>query len=324
MITKENNFWNKPLSILIFLAILLMLVIPMINSFLANWGNVHIVKAILENKELDYSFFETVNGNSNFIPDNRFFLGTYYLDIGEYKKAIKIFSSMVHIIQRSNIVFYQLGNAYWGNDEKRRAREAWETAGVLRLLAERKLIQGIRLYNQGKQEEAINLYEEAIDVDPSFGKGWYFLGSFYYGDRTQWPLVKVMLSNAIKTGKLEQSEEFMAESRLSIIQGDFEMASKYLEQFVNLNPENAEGHESYAWVLYKIGNIDAAVKEYTITLSLEPKNKWALVDLGRIYFDQGEYDLAIPFFEKALLVDSTYGSAKEWLNRANSEVNKIK
>jgi len=324
MVAKGKNAKNKALYFLFTFAILIMTIGTSTNSLLANWGNVQISQAIFRNRELDSILLGVLNGKKTLLSDNRFILGTYYLGVKEYTKAVNVFTSLENRTNRSSIVFYQLGNAFWEINDKSKARDAWVSAGVLRIVAERKFLQGIKQYNQGKQEEAINLYEEAIDVDPSFSKGWYYLGSFYYGDRTQWPFSQEMFSNAIKTGELEHAEEILASSKISIIQGDFVMASKLIEQLVSLKPENVEGHVLYAWVSYKIGNIDTAISEYTIALSLEPNNKWTLVDLGRIYFDQGEYDLAVPFFEKALLVDSTYGSAKYWLNRVNSEVNKMK
>jgi len=86
------------------------------------------------------------------------------------------------------------------------------------------------------------------------------------------------------------------------------LVASHLLRDINPNPVNAEEKEE------NTKKLNLAIKHFNQVLFLDPNDKRTLNNLGTIYYDfYKEYDKAIPYFQKALKVDSSFSYA--WFNK---------
>jgi tetratricopeptide (TPR) repeat protein len=77
------------------------------------------------------------------------------------------------------------------------------------------------------------------------------------------------------------------------------------------NEKKALAHLKKADVFMKLNDYENAKKELEIVIELFPDNKEAYCQLGKIYFEQGDYRAALVNIRKALSIDAEYEEALE-------------
>lgn len=79
-------------------------------------------------------------------------------------------------------------------------------------------------------------------------------------------------------------------------------AIDFYDRIIALEPDNTDVHGYQAYMYIKIGDTDAALKEYMLQLSVREHPSF-YTNIGRIYFKRLEYDKAIEYTKKALELD---------------------
>ncbi|MEE8575671.1 MAG: tetratricopeptide repeat protein, partial [candidate division Zixibacteria bacterium] len=77
-------------------------------------------------------------------------------------------------------------------------------------------------------------------------------------------------------------------------------------QLVQIGSTNGNLHYYLGTVLRSQGKIDAADSSFKRAIEYSPDHKEALQSLGLIYLTQSKYSDALPHFQKAMEVDSTF------------------
>lgn len=72
---------------------------------------------------------------------------------------------------------------------------------------------------------------------------------------------------------------------------------------------SAKEHFDKGNQLYSKGQLDEAVKEYELTVSVDPRSVEAYNNMGFVYHDKGDFDKAIDSQKKAVGIDQTYANA---------------
>jgi len=170
-----------------------------------------------------------------------FYGGTAYLSKNEYKKSVQFLEQGKKMsstnLQLLSIFNGQLGDAYNGLEEYKKSDEA---------------------------------YEEALDFDPNND---HVLNNYSY-----------FLS--LRKDKLELAEK---------------MASKLIEN----DPENPTYLDTYAWVLYQNEKIEEAKKYIEIAIVQDEVSGTIFEHYGDILFKLGEIDAAVIQWEKAKELNDT-------------------
>ena len=125
---------------------------------------------------------------------------------------------------------------------------------------------GIELWKQGRVQEAIAHYEQAIRFDPAYVEAHNNLG--------------VALEN---TGKIKE-------------------AIGQYEQAVQLNPDNREAHYNFGVALEQLGEKNDAIGQYEQALRLDPDYLEAHGNLGGILMQQGRIQEAIEHFNETVRI----------------------
>lgn len=124
--------------------------------------------------------------------------------------------------------------------------------------------RGIDLYRQGKSEEAIGPLKATVRIAKTDPQAWYFLG--------------------------------LAQTRL----GEFEDASKSLNNAVKLRPDFAPAHLALAYVALQRNRQTEALREAEAVLAIEPASAEAHFIIGVAHLRAGKQELALRKAEAAI------------------------
>jgi len=147
---------------------------------------------------------------------------------------------------------------------------------------------GNAMTSEGRPEEAISLYQKALDVKPDFAEAYYNLA-----------LVHQQLGRGKKAIPLYQ-------------------------KVVELRPDLSEAHNNLGNVYQHQGLLDEALACYEKALSLKPENHQALSNMGNIFQEKGRFSEAVYAYEKAIALRpdnpeayNNMGAAMKALGRLN-------
>ncbi len=145
---------------------------------------------------------------------------------------------------------------------------------------------GIALAQTGKIEEAIQHYEQALRIDPDFAQAHTDLG--------------VALA---QTGKIAE-------------------AIPHYEQALRIHPENAEAHTDLGAALAQTGRIGEAILHYEQALRIHPDSVEAHFNLGNALAQTGKTREAIRHFEQVLRIKPDFADAQYNLGIALAQTGK--
>jgi tetratricopeptide (TPR) repeat protein len=122
---------------------------------------------------------------------------------------------------------------------------------------------GVDYHEQGRLDEAIAEFQEAIQLDPDFVEAHYNLGLAYTD------------------------------------QGEFDAAIAEYEKAIGLAPDLAVAHNGLGNVYYNLNRIDEAMAEYEEAVRLDPDLADAHFNLGHVYLSLDRYAEALVAYQEA-------------------------
>jgi DNA-binding winged helix-turn-helix (wHTH) protein/tetratricopeptide (TPR) repeat protein len=180
-------------------------------------------------------------------------------------------------------------------------------------------------------EKAIDLFEQAIEVDPNFALAYSGLADSYirfdfYGMKPPWETVPKARSAATRAVELNNE---LAEAHTSravvrlVYDRDLVGAERGFKRAIRLNPKYARAHDGYAQCLIEMHRTNEAFAESAQALDLEPLDPEINQHLGWHYLSAHEYDTAIEqlkrtlalspnFYRARLLLGIAYGQNKQF------------
>lgn len=147
--------------------------------------------------------------------------------------------------------------------------------------------RGMELYNQGKLDEAIVMYRQAIQLDPDF---------------------------AVAYSNLAQALND---------QGKIDEAIAACRQAIQLDPNFATAHNNLGFAFYKQGELDKAIAAYRQAIQLDPNLATAHSNLGVALRRQGKIDEAVMACRRAIQLDPNFAIGHNMLGFALYEQGKL-
>lgn len=86
--------------------------------------------------------------------------------------------------------------------------------------------------------------------------------------------------------------------------GKYPEAIAELDKYVAKYPDNYFGYYQRGWFKDEANDVDGAIDDYTMSITLEPRFAYAYCGRGRFYHAQGKNDLAKADFEKVIELDT--------------------
>jgi tetratricopeptide (TPR) repeat protein len=149
-------------------------------------------------------------------------------------------------------------------------------------IAMEKFIEANKMELLGDHQQAINLYREALKIDPSNDAAYYNLAKILYSSR------------------------------------QYAEAAAYAQQAIKLDPENTWYLDLYGTLLGGLGNYSAAEKVYTRLVEVDPENTDAWFNRAFFTEQNKQYDDALGIFNEieerfGISEDVTTEKVKLWL-----------
>ncbi|MFN8672559.1 MAG: tetratricopeptide repeat protein [Candidatus Sericytochromatia bacterium] len=155
-------------------------------------------------------------------------------------------------------------------------------------------------FKQSKFTEAINIYNQAINLYPTYNFSYIGLGFTYYYVND--------FKNAENSFKksLEIKEDGAAYSGLGLIAfklGDIQKAEILIKKGIKLSPENSINYTSLGFLYYYTGKKDEAVKYFSKALELNSEDFYARDAIGLYYFEKGDINKALEHYNASLSIN---------------------
>lgn len=173
-------------------------------------------------------------------------------------------------------------------------------------------------------EKAINYFEQAVALDPKYALAYVALCESYasLGDLGALPPKSVMPKTNAALAKALENDDQLAEAHNALAEckyiwdWDWSGAEREYKRALELNPNSAGIHHSYAWYLMNVGRFDEAVAEIKRAQELDPVSLFFSRNVGQILYFARRYDEAIEALQKTLDMDSNYSNAHNWMANA--------
>ncbi|HEX8745615.1 MAG TPA: tetratricopeptide repeat protein [Pyrinomonadaceae bacterium] len=171
--------------------------------------------------------------------------------------------------------------------------------------AQRLLNEGNELYKNDQDEQAIEAYKKAIELDPNNGEAYFRIGLAY-----------------MATGKRDEAEE------------SFKKSVDVYEKYLRTNQKDAQSYYILGQALVRLGNYQEdrakapkvyleAVAALKKAVAIEPENADMYYELGVAYNRLFQYQDAVKAFEKATELDPSNYRASDALDKAKEDLDRF-
>jgi Flp pilus assembly protein TadD len=166
---------------------------------------------------------------------------------------------------------------------------------------------GKALTRQGKLDEAVPRFVEALRINPGFAEAQSDLGvALTRQGKLDEAGRRFVEALRLKPGYAE------AQNNLGVVlyrQGKFDEAVQRFVEALRINPGYAQAHDGLGVVLYRQGKSDEAVLQFVEALRINPDYAEAHSDLGVTLSRQGQLDEAVRQFVEALRIEPGFAQA---------------
>jgi len=213
---------------------------------------------------------------------------------------------------------FQIGNRKYGAVMQKLANEAGQSAAGD---ADNPLLEtdnatvsyneGMRLYKEGRIDEAITRLEVAAQLKPDAPGVQYNLGVAYMdkGDTSkailafQNTVINIESTAYTKMNMRLYPDVYMgALTNLGMLYtrvGLYDQSVEALKKAIQFRPDEVEANRNLAITYYTMGNMDQAYEQMQKYVKLEPNNAEAHNNIGLILYNKGIYETAVEEFRTA-------------------------
>ena len=188
----------------------------------------------------------------------------------------------------------------------------WTKEGTDNLKALEKHYQGLASFLLGTKEDndkAIQLFEEAIALDPKFTWPYVYSGlAHYVAAGNHWSKspaksLQIAFKLAEKALAIDDSDDgaHALIARIYTLKRQYDKALSEVERAVTLNPNGADAYHAFAAIVGQLGRWDESLLYVKKAIRLSPfPGPWYYFALGQGYFMTGQYEESIVTLKKML------------------------
>ena len=181
------------------------------------------------------------------------------------------------------------------------------TASEARTLSFKLQTEGMRLYKEGKTKDAIEAFQQVVNINLNSFLAYYYLGICLNADRRYGEAIDPLKIALDLQPDYIQAHIALADAYLK--QGDAgEARAEYLRA-LDLQPNFAPAYDGLGRLLESTGRDDDAEAQYRKALEINVAFADSYTHLGDLYLRRGRLDDAIDLFLKAISVKPDFSSA---------------
>ncbi len=188
------------------------------------------------------------------------------------------------------------------------------TPTKLALIVSEKLGEAVSLQNQGRLQEARDIYAEILKIDPNNFNALNLLGVVAVHFNELIPAVD-FFSRAIKINP-HSSTCYSNRGVALRAMKNFEAAVASLKMAVRIKPDYFEAHSNLGVALQELKQFDRAVASYDMAIKINPKYFEAYYNRGNALLEMKNLAAAVASYDMA--IDINPGIAEIYSNRGNA------
>jgi serine/threonine protein kinase/tetratricopeptide (TPR) repeat protein len=164
---------------------------------------------------------------------------------------------------------------------------------------------------------SLKLYEDAIKLDPAYALAYQGMalalrsapayGALAPGDA--YPRAKDAALKAVSIDPSLSTANVALAALKATFDWDFRGAEEQYKRALQMAPNNAEAHYSYANFLVAMGRVDEALSEYRFAQQADPLSQNIATNIGWALYIAGRYDEALAAIREVIARDPGYGRA---------------
>jgi tetratricopeptide (TPR) repeat protein len=173
--------------------------------------------------------------------------------------------------------------------------------------AEAKNNLGNALLKKGNVDQAIALYEQALHLRPDFAEAHSDLGSaLVKKGKMDEAIAQLQQALQIKPGFADAHNNL---GTALVQKGKTEEAFAHFQKALEINPDDADACDNLGLALLQKGNVDEAISHFQQAVQIKPRFADAHYNLGSALVQKGKIDAAIAHYEQALQIKPDYPDA---------------
>jgi TolB-like protein/Tfp pilus assembly protein PilF/predicted Ser/Thr protein kinase len=163
-------------------------------------------------------------------------------------------------------------------------------------------------------KEALEYFQQAIQKDPNFARGYLGIAQVYgdLGINVELASVEAFSKEKAFARQALELDDGLAEAHVALAvalwQGDWDWsgAEREIERALELNPNSDGAHSTYSSYLSLLGRHQEAIAEATRVVEISPFLGDSYDNLGSSYYLARRYDDALAQYQRALQVQPNY------------------
>jgi TolB-like protein/Tfp pilus assembly protein PilF len=187
--------------------------------------------------------------------------------------------------------------------------------------------QGVVKRTSGTLAEAVDHFQQAIELDPDFALAYVGLAHSYILQNTvsglprdeMLPRVEAAIDRALELDD-QSGEVYAILGDFQRKKGDFVAAEMAFKRALELKPNYARAHLRYAIFLYWYSRPEEALTHFRRAQELDPLSAIINEYLGNVLRDLGRVDAAMAQYQKAIKLDPAFPGAYRNIGRIYSRV----
>jgi tetratricopeptide (TPR) repeat protein len=184
--------------------------------------------------------------------------------------------------------------------------------------------EGAIQFELGRYDEAIKLFDKAIDINSSYSPAWK-AESYAYLTLEDYENGLEYINRYLDVNKTDPEALILkgwALDEIGDYPGRYNEAIEVLDKAIDLDPQNAWAWSNKGNALTDLGRYPEAIQAFNKAIELEPLYALAYSNKGWSLDEQGKYDEAIEALDRAIELDPQLALA--WCNKGNTLTNQGK
>ncbi len=174
------------------------------------------------------------------------------------------------------------------------------------------ILKGEALKAQNKSNQAISIWENALSFDSNYSYNIYKIASLFKQAN------EIELQIKALNIAIEKKPNPDALYYLALHETDSKVAIKNLNRAVDLQPNYWQAYKELGRIYYDDKNLDLAIENYRIALSIKNNDVETLILLADSYLDNNQIELALLYYQQAIYLSPDDKYITERLSKLKS------
>ena len=172
--------------------------------------------------------------------------------------------------------------------------------------------KGNEYFDKKEDKKALEMYNEAIRINPTYHLAYYKRGLIYY-NQGKYEKALENYNNGLLFAPEEDAYVYDNIGLIYYKQGKYKKALENHDKAIDINSTYYFAYYNKSNVYQKQGEYEKAISDYSRAIIINPTYYFAYYDRGNIYQEKGEYEKALSDYNEAIKINPE--SAFSYYNR---------